>query len=270
MTQLSSSNLYQHIRSAGITYIPADRIFYKTFPYKIELSPKFKGMGASTGKRGCQIDVSNPSKARVELATFNEKMDKILQNVEHRNEIKEFVSTLPVDTYKQRVGGENSLFYFSDFDAVSLICSKYTSVINSVTGPLNDAHAEIFAKSNIVMREQLYYKKFRYVLEFKTSKDFATNLAPTLLSTLDKMPTSTWRAYKLNTVFAYYADDVTLSQNPYHHFMRSGGFNPPSSLSPPATSQIYLLDPQDYVYLKLMAGHYIKSSHEVKLFSELT
>jgi hypothetical protein len=33
---------------------------------------------------------------------------------------------------------------------------------------------------------------------------------------------------------------------------------------------VYLEDPQDYVYLKLMTGEWIKSSHELVLFSELT
>lgn len=258
MTTSSSSNLCETIRSAGIKYIPADRIFYKVFPYKVELSPRFKGLGVISGKTGCQIDVRNTTKARKKLAAFNEKIERLIANVEYRDEIKKFVEQLPTESYKHRLGGENSLFYFTDHEIVKLVCNKYADVINSVTGPINDAHKHVFSESNIVMREHLYYKKFRYVLEFKTSEEFGTKLAPKLMATLDGMSSDTWRAYKLKSVISFYGDPIITHLTPVFK----------AGLA--ATSQIYLSDPQDYVYLKLMAGHYISDSHEVKLFSELT
>ena len=151
MTKLSSLELVNKIELAGIKYVPADQIYYKVFPYKVELSPKFKGLGTVNGKRGCQIDVSRPAKARRELEAFNIKIEKVIENVEHREEIKLFVERLPAVEYKHRLGGENSLFYFRDAATVMTLIERYPSVINSVTGPINNEHENVFSEKNVYL-----------------------------------------------------------------------------------------------------------------------
>jgi hypothetical protein len=281
--RLPSIELRLKIISAGVTYLPADQIFYKDFPYKVELSPKFKGLGGASGKKGCQIDISNPVKARQNLAKFNERMEKIISNVEYRLEIREFVALLDDAEYKTRMGGENSLFYFRDTNTVLTLVERYKDVINSVTGPINAEHENVFNKRNIIVREQLYYGRFRYMIQFDKSKEFVEGIANQLIETLDDMDPSTWRAHKLQTIINYVeyknfqakahvklgapwaTGSLILNKSPSHNLRVSTPLN-----FPPRSVIVYLTDPEDYVYIKIMTSEYIIESLEVKLFSELT
>src|SRR6056297_3242854 len=103
MAVLNSAELREKVQGAGIKYLPSGQIFFQNFPYKVELSPKFKGLG-SQRRRGCQIDISNPERARAALNDFNQKMEKIISNVEHRREIQNYVGRLPQVEYKRRTG----------------------------------------------------------------------------------------------------------------------------------------------------------------------
>lgn len=267
MTKLSSAELRKQICSAGIRYLPAEQVFYKSYPYKIELSPRFKGLGGVSGKRGCQIDIADPVRARQKLEEFNMKMERIISNVEYRNEIKNFINRLPNIEYKTRMGGENTLFYFQDPNLVQIIIDRYKDVINSVTGPFNDDHTNVINQSNVVMRDKLYYGMFRYVISFTRTDEFVEKAAPQLLATLEDMDPTTWRAAKLRAALAFHKIHGTLDN------VMSGriGRPPFSDIQFPHRAIIvYLSDPQDYVYLKLLAGEYVVSNHEIVLFDELT
>lgn len=274
MTRLSSSELKDRVISAGVKYLPADQVFYSHFPYKIELSPLFKGLGGVSGKRGCQIDISNPHKARADLDAFNERMEKILRNVEYRDEIKRFVATLPEIEYKTRMGGENNLFYFREPELVIQVVERYKSVINSVTGPINAEHQEVFNERNIIMRDKLYYNQYRYVLEFIGTNAFAEKGAPQLLEVLEALPVGSWRAHKLKSTIAFFKHHGTLTNvKPFHMWTpqpKYGRINRQPYSYPKRAVVVYLSDPETYVYIKLMAGEYITSNHEVMLFDELT
>jgi len=273
MAKLSSSELRNNITSAGIRYLPAEQVFYRSFPYKVELLPKHrgKGLGGVSGKRSCQIDIANPEKARLELATFNDRIEKILCNVEYRQEIREFVARLPKVEYKTRMGGDNNLFYFRDPELVMVVVDRYKEVINSVTGPINENHEDRIGERNILMRERLYHNKFRYYLEFERSNEFVEQTAPRLLEVLDSMPHTTWREHKLTSMMKYYDNHGTVSANAMSPRYMIGAQTFPQSMAfPPRAVILYLTDPQDYVYIKLLAAEHIKSSHELVLFDELT
>lgn len=274
--RLSSADLRLQIFALGVEYLPADQIYYKNFPYKVELSPKFKGLGGVSGKKSCQIDIGNPVKARRELAKFNERMEKIISNVEYREEIREFVALLPDIEYETRMGGENNLFYFREPSTVLTVVERYKHVINSVTGPINTEHETAINERSVVMRDQLYYGRFRYMIQFDKSKAFVENVASRLIETLDDMDPTTWRAHKLQSIINYIGliglkvgqkkSARTLGVPMSSHKTRLT--NPLNF--PPRSVIVYLTDPQDYVYIKMMTSEYIVESHEVKLFSELT
>lgn len=253
MAKLSSSELKDFVKSAGIKYIPADQIFYRDFPYKVELSPKFKGLGGVSGKRGCQIDIADPVKGRARLVEFTEKMHKIFSNVEYRQEIQEFVKQLPATEYKTRMGGENNLFYFRDAQPVITLIDRYKTVINSVTGPLNTGHENTFDEGNIIMRDKLYFSCYRYMIEFPFREDFVET-AELILEHLNSSD-SKWRANRLKTVINFYDNYMNL---------------PPWFSSPNDKIQLYLEDGNDYVYIKLLAAEYVLKNHKVVLFDELS
>lgn len=263
MAKLTSDELRTQILAAGVQYLPAEQIFYKHYPYKVELSPKFKGLGGVSGKRGCQIDIADPIKGRQKLAEFNEMMDKIFCNVEYRAEIRNFVERLPRVEYKTRMGGENNLFYFRDADLVMLLVDRYRDVINSVTGPLNSEHQEVMDERNIVMRDKLYYDRYRYVLEFKFCEEFVPTAAA-IIDYLADLEEKSWRAHRLQTCVRFFefhaaATSTRLTRN----------VQAPKPWSPDKV-QLYLVDGNDYVYIKLLAAEFVTSNHEVVLFDELT
>lgn len=255
MTALSSSNLREKVQSLDITYLPSEQIFYKNYPYKVELSPKFKGLGTQR-KVGTQIEIGIPERARQKLSEFNEKIERMIQNLEYRNDILAWVDRLPNVEYKRRLGGENSLFYFANPALVLMLCEKYGTVVNSVTGPINAEHEDVHAKStNIVTRKGLYYNKYRYLIRFHTNEDFLDRGMDRIEDVLIGLQPGTWRTHSFDSVKRFYERK------------RIGAA---SFYSRPATAAVYLTNPNDYVYLKLVAGEYVSENHEVVLFDELT
>lgn len=255
MTSLSLNNLREQVIEAGVVFTPADTVFYTDFPYKIELSPKFRGLGGVAGKRACTIQITNPVKARAKLAEFNDRMEKTISNVEYRQEICEFVAGLPNIQYKTRMGGENNLFYFRDPAMVMLVVERYKAVINCVTGPVNSAHALAIDKETIVMRQQLYFNKFRYYIEFDRTQEFVDDCLPQVEEFLSNAAKGTSRHRGIHQLQVYYNPGTVW----FSH----------RRMYPPKTVVVYLTDPNDYVYLKLMAGHHVEHNHEVRLFDEL-
>src|SRR6056297_558937 len=287
MTKLSSANLCERVKAAGIRYLSADQVFYKIYPYKVELSPRFKGMGGVTGKRGCQIDISDPIRARQKLAEFNAMMDKVISNVEYRFSIREFVDRLPEVEYKSRMGGENNLFYLRDPEIVMILIDRYGDVINSVTGPVSEDHQEIIDDRNIVMREKLYYDQYRYVLEFPFCEDFVP-AATMILDYLNDFGRDRWRASRLDLCVKHFqhhaangnASPISITPRTFagRHVRRKPvviggtGYQTTQWRPPPQQRKIhlYLSDPNDYIYIKMMAAEHVLSNHEVVLFDELT
>lgn len=277
MVKLTSDELRERVIAAGMKYLPADQIFYKHYPYKVELSPKFKGLGGVSGKRGCQIDISDPVKARQKLAEFNEKMDRTLCNVEYRLEIKQFVERLPRAEFKTRMGGENNLFYFRDPELVMILVERYRDVINSVTGPINSEHQDVLDERNIVMREKLYYDRYRYVLEYKFCEEFV-NTARQIIDYLKDLDAKSWRAHRLETCVRFFeihsAKTTVARQHPSRigtpmiNSILHGQFT--SRSWAPEKIQLYLADGNDYVYIKLLSAEHVVANHEVMLFDELT
>jgi hypothetical protein len=280
MAKLSSSELREQVCSAGINYLPAEQMFYTSFPYKIELRPRHrgKGLGGVSGKRSCQIDIANPDKARAELIAFNDRIEKILSNIEYRQEIREFVARLPKVEYKTRMGGDNNLFYLRDPDLVMVVVERYKDVINSVTGPINEEHEDQFGERNVVMRDKLYHNKYRYYLEFERTNEFAENTAPRLIELLETMKAGTWREHKITSLVKFHeihgsvqgAATSTGMHIPGRQRMRGRLYGYGGMDFPPRAVILYLTNPQDYVYIKLLAAEYIKSCHELVLFDELT
>jgi len=273
MTKLSSADLRKRIIKAGIRYLPADQVFYRDYPYKVELSPKFKGLGGVSGKRGCQIDIADPVKARARLAEFNDMMEKIITNVEYRQEIRKYVARLPSVEFKTRMGGDNNLFYFRDPEVVMLVVERYNDVINSVTGPFNDNHKNTLEESSVVMRNRLYFNRFRYYIEFDREEKFVSDIAPKVLEYLKDLPSSTWRDYKLRSIIQFYYDNGYV--NPSSSATSSVRWGPMRNARvkptfPARSVNIYLSDYQDYVFIKLLASEHIRSNHELVLFDELT
>jgi hypothetical protein len=269
MTKSSSADLREQVTAAGIPYLPADQVFYRDFPYKVELSPKFKGIGGVSGKRGCQIDVSDTVKGRQKLAEFNELMNKIFSNVEYRKEIREYVERLPKAEYKTRMGGENNLFYFRDPHLVIALVEKYHEVINSVTGPLSNQHIGVMEEVNVVMRDRLYFNRFRYMIEFERTDNFVQNSANQILDYLKSLDRDTWRDHKLLSIIRFHELHGSVQGKKAIGIRQPIITNGQPYSFPPRSVMIYLTDPNDYVYIKLMAGEYIKKNHEVVLFGEL-
>lgn len=260
MAKLSSDKLREQVLAAGVKYLPADQVFYTHYPYKVELSPKFKGLGGVSGKRGCQIDISDPAKGRQKLAEFNELMNKIFSNVEYRKEIREFVERLPKVEYKTRMGGENNLFYFRDPEIVLILVERYRDIINAITGPLNSEHQEVMDERNILMREKLYYDRYRYVLEFKFCEEFVLT-AKQILDVLHGMAEKSWRAHRLETCIKFY--EFHAKQTRLTRALTAPQWSPDKI-------QLYLTDGNDYIYIKLLSAEFVTSNHELMLFSELT
>lgn len=272
---MNSAELRDRVKAAGIKYLPAEQVFYNAYPYKVELSPRFKGMGGVSGSRGCKIIIDDPDRARHKLAEFNEMMEKVISNVEYRNSIREFVNCLPKVDYKCRMGGENNLFYFREPETVMILIDRYHDVINSVTGPVSEDHQDTMDDRNIVMREKLYYGRYRYVLEFPFTDEFVPT-ARLIMDYLQNLDQGQWRASRLDTCIRHHDYHAANGTKPRKIPVRRLGSPMVSTAawSRPAPRigkiHLYLADGNDYIYIKMLAAEFTLYNHEVVLFSELT
>lgn len=264
MTQLSSSDLAERVTEAGITYNPADKIFYEHYPYRVELSPKFKGVSTPSKVRVCKIDPSNPAEARLALAAYVEDIEKLIENVEHRQEICDFVTTLPDAEYKMRVGGENSLFYFKTPETVMVVIEKYKDIINTVSGPLNDDHKNALVIPNTAVRPALYFGEFRYYIEFNCGPDFNASIAPQLTAALRLLDNATWRDNGLISLSLEYTPPPSPSSIGWARGRLSRNKTRKSR-----TVKLYLSNKDDYVYMKMIGAQYVRENHAVILIDEL-
>jgi hypothetical protein len=263
MAKLYSSNIAEEIAAAGIAYLPADQIYYSKFMYKVELSPVFKGLGL-TRQSTCRIDITDPAKARQRLEEFVDTTTNKILNAEKRLDILSWVDRLPDVEYKRRVGGENSIFYFRSADSVLALCKEFPSLINSVTGPISKSHQEAFNNDcNTVMRETLYYKRFRYRITLTCSHEFYEQCGNNLIKWLNSVDNTRWKSQRLRLMQDHLASRAA---NPRLAVHLSRARN--SKVSNPIT--LFLEHPEDFVYVKLITGGYAIQTQEVVLFSELT
>lgn len=267
MATLNSAELAELIKAAGIVYLPVDQIFYKDYPYKVELSPKFKGLDFQR-KVGVMIDTRYPDRARQRMREFEDRLEKIIQNVEKRDEVIQFVTRMPTGSFKRRTGGENSLFYFKETASVVTLIETYPELIKSVSGPINQAHQNVISSDkNVMTRETLYYGKYRYQITFVDSEDFVKTVLDDILNFLAQREPGSWRERRLTTLKGYYEYWNSKIQQGYSltSTTRQAG-----TIWRPRNAAIYLEDPEDYVYIKMLASEFIVSSQEIILLDELT
>jgi hypothetical protein len=260
---LSLNELQTQLTSAGVSFIPADSNYYTDFLYKIEFSPKFTGLGGITGDRYCTIKLGNPAKALTDAAEFTNKIEKLVANIAYRQEICDFIESMPETEYKSRTGGENYLFYFRDMVTVTKVVDRYKDMINSVTGPINSAHTAVIGKNTIVLRNKLYHNKFRYYIEFTHNPEFLDNISEPLVELLNTLPQGAWRSLGLKQLIIYHKES-TSGAHTFRNFAPTF-----RRFRPPKTVAVYFKHQDDYIYAKLLSGEYILSNHEVQLFSEL-
>lgn len=278
MAILNSAEIHQKLVSAGVNYIPAEQSFYKKYAYKIEISPPFNDVGSSIGKRGIQIDVSDPVRGRVKINEFNIKLEKIFQNVEFRNEFKKYLlDNIPVNDYKSRLGGENLLVYLDNSDYLFMLYEIYASQIKSITGPINKSHQNIIDNKHVILRDKLYFGNFRYQLEFQFCEEFLSD-AKKIQEILLSMPKTAWRASRLDICIGHYTQtrfpkmSQPLKSNSTISIYASGSVFGSATVSPTIqhdSIKLYLQNREDYVYFKLLAADYLINSHELILYDEL-
>lgn len=187
----------------------------------------------------------------------------MIENVKQRNEIVAFLDNLPDITYHVILPRENTIFYFQDPEVVMQLVDQFTHLIKCVTGPVNAQH-EIKIKhpdSNVIIRKTLFFRKFQFRIIFNKSDDLINNCLSQINDLLTDMPdgnyqTRKWYVLRLdNSLTGTLVTPWSLWQ----------------SRTMPYVSQatLYLSNPQDFVYIKLLAAEYIHSTQEIMLFDDL-
>jgi hypothetical protein len=261
MTKLSSTDLVDALSKKGIEYLPSKQIYYERFPYRVTMNPAIPGLGTSR-TMAARIDVTSPERAKQKLEEFVDRIHNGITNAEKRLEMIDWIDRLPDVEYKKRMGGENQLFYFCNPDLVLAMVTQFSSLVESVTGPLNDAHQEHLSSDDdkVVFRSTLYYKKYRYRITFQESSKFYEDCCDELITHLEMLDRKTWKESKLYACRKYYQFNKNSTRSTYPFR--------PSPMKNPIT--IYLTDHDQYIYIKLLASEHIIESHKVISTDELT
>jgi hypothetical protein len=128
-------------------------------------------------------------------------------------------------------------FYLKTREAYDSCIKKYKRYITSITAPHSDSHIELLNNnSNMIIRETLLYKKFRYVINFRR----------TWHTPIDDIDDWVRNNYKT----AIYDGDVKWV---------ALGYNP----------RLYVTNDEDLVLVKLTWGERIREITHIQLLNEL-
>lgn len=141
------------------------KLFYRKYPYKIELSVK----GAEYIKRFGHSEIVEfcTGKTFPVYMRFRSFTDQQKQQLMAFSSV---VSPLLKEGYQVRTEMNTINFYLEDRNTYESLVSKLDGFINSVTIPNSDDDLEkLFSKNHIIMRDRLPHKKYAYKVMLRSN-----------------------------------------------------------------------------------------------------
>lgn len=248
MTKLSSIDLYKQVTNEGVEYLPSDRQFFNTYPWKIIIKPKYPDAGFG-GTAACYLSLRNEKDALKKLNEFSKRVKRTIKNIQQKEAIRESLNGFN-EKIRWNSECQRTTLYIKTADDVAWFFERHKNDINSIFGPIGDKHEDELGELNKIVRDRLYYDRYRYKLIFECSSAFLKKCYPSIQKDLNDLDKKAFRWCSLD-----WAQSMK-RYRPSFHFDHQNII-------------LFLEDSNDYVYLKLFATDFIKSSHEVILYDEL-
>lgn len=258
MTKLFSNELISHLSSTRIVYSPVEKLYFKQYLYKVTLKSnagkyRISGYGHYKYLR-CSIPLADVNAAESKLQEFVLTAEHFIEEIKAYRDVVAWVddnfSKTSIRTHK---GTENIIFYMRDPEDVLTLCKRFPKLIGQINGPMNESHVDTLKNgNNIIIRSDLFYKKYRYRCRYKVSADFLDHHHPRLVQWLKTLDEDVYQAARFLSI----AQNKNLPKRLY--------FNNYKYVS------IYLTELEHLVYARLLSGNSLIDADEVKLVSDIS
>jgi hypothetical protein len=196
----------------------ASKLYYKIFPYKITFE---RTATLSNGKKQWGNGWT-PQKC-VKWIDQKNWAHRIKTKISVKKRIKQVSVTMNL--------------YLETRQAFDSCMQKYSKYITNITAPHDDSHIDLLKNNNhIVIRKNLLYKKFRYVVNFRR----------------------TWHT-PIDDIDDWMQENYAKLMHNGHIKWVSNGYNP----------RVYLANEEDLVFVKLTWGERIREITTIHLLAEL-
>lgn len=234
-------------------FTPSKKLFYKKYSHNITLRNESLWFGYYRdifySQRSSSFDSDEAKRER-------EERKRIVNQMRAKQKcITDFLDTHGADYRTRREKRFN--IYINDNDMIMRVMRKWPDMMVCLEGPSSDVHLEKMEHNvKIVVKKQLYYKKYRYKVAYKTTRDFIVNVVPTIIN-FRETTMENREHMKLSNNFYRLTDSLSPSS------IRRNTIYPWNSAS------VYLKDENDYVMYKLFVGGDPFEEHEVVTIDEL-
>lgn len=167
--------------------IKVSKLFYGSYPYKITYKRLY-----SFPKQLTILDLSfNPLKQGNDKWWFD--YPKTSDDEQMRSRCYKFLKGLDGIKFNN---GSHTHVYFETRETYELASSRYPELQEERSEPLVDNLAELYANSEkrIHIRKSLYFKKYRYKIQFKANLNFTNNVGSSVFDMYKDNPN-----YKMNS-----------------------------------------------------------------------
>lgn len=236
--------------SNDIDYINSTKLYYKTFAFNLTLKHINIWHHANRQHASAQ-DFEDVRQLHCQFNTLYRKFTKLLDsnNIEYRT--------------RREI---NFNLYFNDPNVFDLAIKSFSENIIELNGPAHNEHLSAMRNNRkVVVRENLWYKKYRFKVSYRGTSDFQDFVVPSLLEykkslTEDeiKLSSNIYRIIDNRYKPAY----TTAAFGNFKRFYYKG-------VQPWHTCSVYLDNEENYVMYKMMVPGESESEHEILLLSEL-
>ena len=160
----------------------------------------------------------------------------------------------------------NFNLYFNDPEVFELALKSFNEYIIEIFGPVHDNHLTTMKNSRkIVVRENLWYKKYRFKISYRGTTEFQETVIPSIMEYKDslsdneiKLSSNIYRILD-NKMKPSYTTSTFTNFRRFHY----------RGVQPWHTCTVYLDNEENYVMYKMMVPGESDTEHEILLLSEL-
>ena len=225
----------------NILMIPTEKIFYKTFLYKLSFSVNPEDAVVELGY-SAHMNKSYPYTLAIRAAR-RVRLNKI------RNEILSIITT---EEHRFRLEHTTVNFYTSNEQDVLILVEELSDILQAIHYPISNNHRDILSKSHTVrVRNSLFESKFKYKIYLKWG----------WTDRLDRFPEIS------NWLLSMGQDNTRWQPN---STLRDFMFTNKDARRLGSTIAFYLSDPEDIMMCHLKFDHLIEKVEEAVLISDLS
>ncbi len=239
-------------------YIISDKLYYNKFTYNIAMK------NHSLWYTGEHIRYSSDPFTKTtrwfdDPKLVYERKSKFAFHYAKQKRIMQLMDRLDIEYRFRRE--KNFNLYISDNNIVKRILDIMPEEVINIQGPKSQEHLDILRGGRkVVVRENLYYKRFRYKISYYANPDFRDNVFPAIENVL---PSLDMNAIKLSSNYYRLRRQQELKKTKFKQFQMQRQVDSWHYIT------FYFEDEEDLVLFKMMVGGASKTEMEVMLHSEL-